>query len=237
MGSGANQSTIAQGEPVQYGQKMISIPDLTHMLVKVKIHEAFINSLKVGLPVTVRIDALGGKLLKAHVKYVANVATPPDWTSPDVKVYDSLVEIDEYVGDLKLKPGLSAVCTIYTAKRADHVLAVPVQAVLPPLERGGKSRCFVMTPHGPEPREIEVGMTDDTFVHVTGGVSEGESVALAPRSLISEKEKRVSKEDSKTMPVGGGKGDGSGKSGGNKLSPPGGNPKSGGGQPARKQEE
>jgi len=47
MGSGATQSIIAQGEPVQYGQKMMSIPDLSHMLVNVRVHEAFINHMEV----------------------------------------------------------------------------------------------------------------------------------------------------------------------------------------------
>src|SRR4029077_7153578 len=46
-GSGSNQSIIAQGEPVQYGQKMMSIPDLSRMLVNVRIHEAFINNMEI----------------------------------------------------------------------------------------------------------------------------------------------------------------------------------------------
>ena len=49
---------------------------------------------------------------------------------------------DESVEELKLKPGLSAVTTIYTETKAEHVLAVPVQAILPPLEKGGKPRCL-----------------------------------------------------------------------------------------------
>ena len=40
MGSGTNQSIIAQGEPVQFGQKMLSIPDLSNMLVNLRIHGA-----------------------------------------------------------------------------------------------------------------------------------------------------------------------------------------------------
>ena len=54
------------------------------------------------------------RLSRAQVKSVANVASPQDWMSPDVKVYQAYVEIDEPVEDLKLKPGLSAVCTIFT---------------------------------------------------------------------------------------------------------------------------
>jgi multidrug efflux pump subunit AcrA (membrane-fusion protein) len=200
-GAGATQSIIAQGEPVQYGQKMMSIPDLSQMLVNVRIHEAFINHMKEGLPATVRVDAVSGKVLRAHVKNVANVASPQDWMSPDVKVYQAYVEIDESVKTLKLKPGLSAVCTIFTETRAEHVLAVPVQAVLSPLEKGAKPRCFVETPTGPEPRDLELGMTDEKYVEIKSGVDEGEEVILNPRAVLSDKEKKKTKEDEKIVPT------------------------------------
>ena len=149
MGSGANQSIIAQGEPVQYGQKMMSIPDLSHMLVNVRIHEAFINHMKDGLPVTVRVDAVPGKVLKAHVKSVANVAAPQDWMSPDVKVYQA------YVRDRRLGGAAEAQAR---PQRRLHDLhrhqgrarpGRPVQAIVSPLEKGGKPRCFVDDAHGP----------------------------------------------------------------------------------------
>jgi multidrug efflux pump subunit AcrA (membrane-fusion protein) len=210
-GSGSTQSIIAQGEPVQYGQKMMSIPDLSHMLVNLRVHEAFINHMKDGLPATVRVDAASGRTLKAHVKSVANVAAPQDWMSPDVKVYQSYVEIEDSVEDLKLKPGLSAVCTIYTEAKAEHVLAVPVQAVLSPLERGGKPRCFVMTPIGPEARDVELGLTDEKYVEIKGGLKEGEDVILNPRSALSDKEKKATKEDEKIVPTGGKPGAGKGR--------------------------
>src|SRR5262249_54331600 len=123
MGAGSQQSIIAQGEPVQYGQKMMSIPDLSRMLVALRVHEAFINNIRVGLPVTIRVDALPGETLKGHVKSVDNVAQPQDWLSPDVKVYKAYVEIDDSLSGKGLKPGLSAVCTIYTDRRAENTLA------------------------------------------------------------------------------------------------------------------
>jgi multidrug efflux pump subunit AcrA (membrane-fusion protein) len=217
-GSGANQSIIAQGEPVQYGQKMMSIPDLSHMLVNVRIHEAFINHMKEGLPVSVRVSAVSGKTLRGHVKSVANVAAPQDWMSPDVKVYPAYVEIDENVKELKLKPGLSAECTIDTEYQASHVLAVPIQAVLPP-EGGGKPRCYVMTPRGPEVREIDKGMSDEKYVEVRDGLREGEDVILNPRALLSDKERKSVKEEGgpgagKGPPNGKGKGKPDGSGGG-----------------------
>jgi HlyD family secretion protein len=226
MGAGATQSIIAQGEPVQYGQKMMSIPDLSHMLVNVRIHEAFINNMRKDLPATVRVDALGNKILKAYVKSVANVASAQDWMSPDVKVYQAYVEIDESVEALKLKPGLSAVCTIFTETKAEHVLAIPVEAIMSPLEKGGKPRCYVETASGVEQRFIDIGMTDEKFVEIKDGVSEGENVILNPRALLSDKEKKGAKEEEKIVPTGnkpGGPGRG-GPGGGARGGDPKGNP-------------
>jgi multidrug efflux pump subunit AcrA (membrane-fusion protein) len=231
FGQGSTQSIIAQGEPVQYGQKMMSIPDLSHMLVNVRIHEAFINQMKDRLPVTVRVDALPGKSLKARVKSVANVASQQDWMSPDVKVYQAYVEIKDSLEGLKLKPGLSAVCTIFTDAQAEHVLAVPVQAVVSPLEKGGKPRCFVKTVTGAEAREVEVGMTDEKYIEIKSGLEEGDDVVLNPRVLLSDKEKKGGKDDEKMMGKPGGKGQPGGDRGGNGDKPGGGR----GGQPAYKQ--
>lgn len=230
-GSGTNQSIIAQGEPVQFGQKMLSIPDLSNMLVNLRIHEAFINHMKDGLPATIRVDAVPGKVLKGHVKSVAQVASPQDWMSPDVKVYQSYVQIDEPVEQLKLKPGLSSVCTIFTDSKVEHVLAIPIQAVVPPQERGGKNRCFVSTPTGAEAREIELGMSDERSIEVKSGLKEGDEVILNPRALLSDKEKRTVKEDEK-MPQGAGKQGGRGGEGGGKGGPRGGERSGRGASPA-----
>ncbi len=240
-GSGSNQSIIAQGEPVQFGQKMLSIPDLSHMLVNVRIHEAFINNMKTDLKCTIRVEAVSDRALIGRVKMVANVASPPDWMSPDVKVYQGMVEITglegykeqhpglsadeldkaqmEEIKKLKLKPGLSAVCTIYTKKettdeegRPIAVPAIPIQAVVSPLEKGGKPSVYVQTAKGPVSREIKVGMDDGTFVEVKEGLTEGEEIVLNPRTLLGDKDKKGAKDaDKKSSEPGrpeGGKGKG-----------------------------
>jgi len=194
-GAGSSQSIIAQGEPVVAGQKMMSIPDLAHMLVRVRTHEAFINSLKTGLPVLVQVEAQAETILKGHVKYVASVAADQDWMSPDVKVYESLVEIDGPQTMLNLKPGLSAVCTIFTEKKAEHVLAVPIQAILISQEKGDKPRCFVETPNGPEGHEVELGLSDEKYVEVKSGLHQGDEIILNPRAVVSPNETKVSTEE------------------------------------------
>jgi HlyD family secretion protein len=221
-GMGSSQSIIAQGEPVAFGQKMMSIPDLSHMLVNLRVHEAFINHMRSGLPTTVKVEAVSGKTLKGHVKSVANVAAAQDWMSPDVKVYQAYVEIDDAVDQLKLRPGLSANVTIFTEAKAEHVLAVPVQAIVPPAERGSKPRCYVITAHGIEPREVELGLSDGTHVEIKSGLNEGEEVSLAPRALQSDQDRKGVKEDDKIVPTEGGKKGGKGGVDGGKGGAPGG---------------
>jgi HlyD family secretion protein len=43
-------------------------------------------------------------------------------------------------------------------------------------------------------------MSDDRYVQVKTGLEEGDDVVLNPRALISEKEKKVKRNDDKTMP-------------------------------------
>jgi multidrug efflux pump subunit AcrA (membrane-fusion protein) len=224
-GFGATQSIIAQGEPVQYNQTLLRIPDLSHMLVNLRIHEAFINLMRNGLPCSVRVDAAPGRALKGHVKSVAAAAAQQDWMSPDVKVYQAAVEIDDSVEQLRLKPGLSAVTTIYTETKAEHVLAIPVQTVLPPLNKGDKPSVFVATPKGVEKRELELGMSDQMFYEVKDGLHEGDEVVLDPKALLSDKEKKkAGKDDEKIVPTGGrsGGGRGRGPGGGDVPAGPGG---------------
>ena len=208
-GTGSNQSIIAQGEPVQDGQKMMSIPDLSLMRVKVRIHEAFINHVKPGLRATVRVDALGGDVLPGKVVWVAGVASPPDWMSPDVKVYECLVEIEGSLTGKNLKPGLSAVSTIYAEDvKADHVLAIPIQYVVSPPAKGEKPRCYVKTAHGAEMREIEIGISDGIFIEVKSGLAKDDEIVLNPHSAAAARERKTSSGDDDKSTL---KGDKSGK--------------------------
>ena len=119
--------------------------------------------------------------------------------SPDVKVYQAYVEIDDSVKDLNLKPGLSADCMMFTEAQVVHVLAVPMQAVLNPLEKGGKPRCYVMTATGAERRDVELGLNDKMYYEVRDGLKEGDQIVLNPRVLLDDKDKKAAGTDDKAV--------------------------------------
>ncbi|HEY7428908.1 MAG TPA: hypothetical protein VH682_32050 [Gemmataceae bacterium] len=235
------QRFIAQGEPVDEGQKLMTIPNLTKMVVNSRVHEAmvprvhpdlkkptgfstvaefalyqqpnplaaaatvaaFMSDLRTpfivkyrkaeqeltshGQRATVRVSAYPDRLLQGHVREVAAVASQTDFFASDVKVYQTYIAIDETLEGIK--PGMDAEVTIEVDSKPEPVLALPVQAILGGVEMGTKRKCFVMTPEGPQMREIRLGMTNEKMVEVKEGLEEGDKVVLNPVLLLSPKER------------------------------------------------
>jgi HlyD family secretion protein len=140
-----------------------------------------------GQQATIRVDAQPGRVLKGHVRSVAAVAAQADWMSSDVKVYQTLVLLDESVEGLK--PDMSAEVTIMVDSAKEAVLAIPLQAVVGGAEAGPKRKVFVKTATGTAEREIELGGFNDKMVEVRSGLEEGDEVVLNPKILLGDKVK------------------------------------------------
>ena len=121
-----------------------------------------------------RLDAFPERTLNGEVKFVATVASQQDWSSADVKVYQTLVSIKESVPGLK--PGMSAEVTIFTDSAREECLAIPVQAIYGTLDMGNKRNVKVLLPDGTtETREIVVGLSNDKMAEIESGLEEGET--------------------------------------------------------------
>jgi HlyD family secretion protein len=225
-GGGSQQSIIAPGEPVREGQKMIQIPDLSRMLVNVKVPEAFVSHLHNPTPgkkgfrqkAQIRVDSYSKQTLHGTIQLVATVASSADWFASDVKNYKTMIAIDESLPGLK--PGMSAEVTIFADESSEPVLVVPVQAVLGAISMGAERKCFVVDARGrPELRDIVVGMSNERLVEVKSGLKEGDHVVLNPQPLLKEdSELKAGKPRGKEKEGGPGEG-GKGKQGG-KGGPP-----------------
>src|SRR5438132_1905535 len=129
------------------------------MFSNAKIHEALVSRIHKGLTVSARVDAMADRRLNAHVETVANTPSQQDFFASDVKVYATKAYIDEEVEGLK--PGMTAEVRISVADALEHVLTVPLQAIIGSAELGATRKCYVITPRGPEERAIVVGMSSD----------------------------------------------------------------------------
>ena len=165
-----------------------------------------------GQPASIRIDAFPDRVLKAHVRTVATVASASDFMTADVKVYSTVVAIDEPLDGLK--PGMSAEVTIHIDNTIENVLTVPVQAIVGGAESGRTRKVYVMTSAGPEEREVQIGLSNEKMAEIREGIKEGEQVVVNPKAILGDKIK--TREEPQERPKGG-PGMGKGKGG-----PPGG---------------
>ena len=173
-----DRSYIGEGRTVRERQRIITLPDLSVMEVRTGVHESVLDSIKEGLSATITIDAFPNHKYKGSVKSVAVLADRGEWHSRDVKVYATVVTIDEKVD--RLKPGMSAVVEIHV-ERIKDVLSVPVQAIV---QVGRDSWCYVKAAGGVELRPVTLGKTNDRFIEIREGLQVGDQVVLNTMAIV-----------------------------------------------------
>ena len=168
---------IRPGAQLYYRQEIFSLPDLSKMRVKMKIHESVIKKVKVGMPATFQIDALK-KTLNGKVLKIATIAQSDGWRGQGVKQYETELSIDDLPSDAGLKPGMTAEVKILIGAVTD-ALSVPVTGIT---EYENQKVVYVVSPSGIERRTVTVGESNEQFVEVTEGLQPGEEVALDART-------------------------------------------------------
>jgi multidrug resistance efflux pump len=169
------EERIREGATVRERQSIITIPDMSKMSVRVKVHESYIRKVKKGQKARITVDAFADKLIDGEV---TSVGVLPDsqnmWMNPDMKVYLTTITLSG-TNDW-LKPGMNAKVEIMV-NRLEDVTYVPIQAVSP---YQGKQVCYVVGGGKPDRRTVETGEFNDEFIEVKTGLKEGEKVLLRP---------------------------------------------------------
>ena len=175
---------IEEGAMVRERQDILTLPNLTKMQVNTQVHEAVLDQVRPGLPASVRVDAFPDKIYRGVVEKVGVVpASSGGWmSSGSAKTYETTVKlVDEVVS---LKPGMTAVVNMHVDK-VENVITVPVQAII---QANGSTWCYVESANGQgiERRDIEIGRSNDRFVHVKEGVEEGDRVVLNSMDIYDQ---------------------------------------------------
>ena len=156
--------------------------DLTNMQVVADVDEADIGDVKEGERVSFTVDAYPDDTCEGTVKQVRQEAT----TTNNVVTYEVVISAPN--ADLKLKPGLTANVTIYTAERKG-VLSVQSKALrfTPQKETVGKMKIVDQTGNAKNKvwtiegnsivaHKVNIGMTDGTNTQILNGISAGVKV-------------------------------------------------------------
>lgn len=164
---------IREGAKVRERQAIITIPDMRHMAVKVRIHESQVKRVRKGMPVKISVDAEPDKPLTGEVD---NVGVLPDSENrrfnPDQKVYKTSIKITG-IHDW-LKPGMAAEGRIIIRIIPDIVM-IPVQAVF---NHKNMTFCCIKSGSNIETRVIQIDDYNNRFAAIKSGVEEGEVILL-----------------------------------------------------------
>jgi HlyD family secretion protein len=164
---------VYEGMEVRERQELIILPDVTSMMVELKVPEAQIGRLVEGQTASIRVDAFPGKDFTGKVSHVSRLPDPSPFNQL-LKVYIARVLIDGENGETGLRPGMNGTVTIEVETMHD-VLNVP----LPALERRGDTHyVWKLTPSGPAATEVELGGNNLTDVQVLAGLDEGDRIYL-----------------------------------------------------------
>ena len=128
---------VEPGALVRERQAIVRLPDPSAMQVKADINESRITLVKVGMPVSIRLDAFGDESLSGDVTKVNEYPEPDSWFSSQVKQYATIIKIHDPPS--QIRPGLTAEVKILIDQLED-VLRIPVQAVH---EHGGRFYCML----------------------------------------------------------------------------------------------
>ena len=174
------EKTVKAGDNVGTGSNssnaLCTIYDLSYLQMTLNIDELDIDNVEVGQTVNITSDAKEGQTFTGVVTKVSVVGT----TSGGTTTYPVTVRIDDTDG---LRPGMNVDAEIVLSS-ADDVLAIPSMAV----NRGNTvlitsdspSAVNALDQEAPDGYvyvQVETGVSDDSYIEITSGLQEGDTVA------------------------------------------------------------
>ncbi len=166
--------------------------NLTDMQVVADVDEADIGDVKEGERVSFTVDAYPNDTFDGTVTQVRQEAT----TTNNVVTYEVVISAPN--ADLKLKPGLTANVTIYTAEK-QGVLSVSSKALRfsPTAETvgkhkivdcNGKNKVWTLEGNTLKAHAVQTGMSDGTNTEIISGISRGAKIITGIKEVQTEEE-------------------------------------------------
>ena len=179
--------------------------DLKDMRVIADIDEADIGEVKEGENVKFTVDAFPNDTFEGVVTQVRQEAT----TTNNVVTYEVVISAPN--ADLKLKPGLTANVTIFTAEK-NNVLSVPSKALryTPTVETigkkykiqdcNGKNKVWTLEGNVLKAHAVQIGISDGSHTEIISGISNGVQVITELKEIMPEGEDESAQNETERSP-------------------------------------
>lgn len=164
--------SVASGDSVQTSETVAHITNYSSLQTTISVDELDITKVEVGQAVKITASAFEDETFEGKVTKVSNEGT----SSNGVSTFDVTVQITD---PKNLKIGMSTEASI-TIESKEDALYVPVEAVY----KSGEEKYVLVPETSDDPAQstkqvtVETGIANDTYVEITSGLAEGESVQI-----------------------------------------------------------
>lgn len=159
------------------------IYDMSSLCFQLNVDELDVKKIQVGQEVVITADAAEGKI---YTGVVENVSISGTVGANGVTTYPVKVRIHEF--DESLLPGMNIEATITVEKR-ENVPVVPINAINRGntiYVKGEKTEEMDMAPEGYKTVRVETGLSNESFVEILSGLTEGDIVYIVSLTMDNQ---------------------------------------------------
>ena len=168
------QRFVQAGDVVGNSSRLFTVADVSTLVTQLPVSELEVASLRVGAPVSVRVDALG-RDVPGRIRRIFPAADSVSRLVP-VEVAISGAQ------DAGLKPGYSVRVTLTLDQRA-NALVIPTRAIV---GAAGSQAVFMIREGRAERRRVRVGSDLDGKTEVFEGLAAGDTIITTGGALLRD---------------------------------------------------
>ncbi|MBW8017360.1 MAG: HlyD family efflux transporter periplasmic adaptor subunit [Planctomycetes bacterium] len=175
----SSDEPLSEGESVREREELFHLPKGDLVSVVANVHEANLDKVKIGSPVSIKVDAVPGEVFSG---VVGKIAIMPDarmvYINPNLKVYKTEMFLDDKIGNAngRLRTGMGCQAEVVTAHYEDAIY-VPIQAVI---TVGDQPTVYVYENGKTKPRDVAIGEDNNRMIRIISGLKKGEQVLMTP---------------------------------------------------------
>jgi HlyD family secretion protein len=166
---GNGPADIQEGDEMSSGEPILQVVNQSAMQVRARINQADLPLIRVGLPVTVRLDAYPDLEMSGRISQIAPIGVSGSF-SPRVRAFAAVITVDGT--NPRLLPDLTAAIDV-EVERIKNALVVHREAVQ---VDGSGAHVRVRDGKGISTRQVTLGPSDEIDVVVTSGLEAGQVV-------------------------------------------------------------
>lgn len=168
--------SLTTGAMISPSSPLLDIADLSRLKATLKVPESKIFSVRPGMPVILRFDALPNE------EFIGEVTRIDQYVDPSTRTSSVEIELDNKKTGGKLRPGMFGQASIIE-REIENAVLIPENA----LHESEKGFYVLLEENGiARLREVSTGVRQGSMIHITKGLNEGDRVIIFGGNTLND---------------------------------------------------